>query len=101
MYKHVVLWKLNTEFTELEKENIAIEVKKRLDSLPSIIPEIESYEVGINLGSYGASFFDVSLISSFIDEQSFKTYCVYPEHDEVVAYIQTVCEAEEIVDYII
>ena len=101
MYKHLVLWKLKSEVAGVGKTDLALEVKRRLETLPSIISEIDQYEVGINVGAYGASFFDVSLISSFIDEQSFKTYCVYPEHDEVVAYIQTVCEAEEIVDYII
>ncbi|MCK5175065.1 MAG: Dabb family protein, partial [Planctomycetes bacterium] len=41
------------------------------------------------------------LISSFEDEDAFKRYCVYPEHDAVVAYIQSVTVAEEIVDYIL
>jgi hypothetical protein len=38
-------------------------------------------------------------MSVFPDEEAFKAYCVYPEHDAVVAYIQSVCVAEEIVDY--
>ena len=37
---------------------------------------------------------------SYPDEEAFKRYCVYPEHDAVVAYIQSVTVAEEIVDYI-
>jgi hypothetical protein len=55
--------------------------------------------VSINIGAYGASFFDVGLISTFDDEAAFKQYCVYPEHDAVVAYIQSVTVAEEIVDF--
>ncbi len=99
MYKHLVLWKLKDEADGKNKEELATEVKSRLDALPAIIPEAKEYEVGINIGAYGASFFDVGLISSFEDEEAFKRYCVYPEHDAVVAYITSVTDAEEIVDY--
>ena len=99
MYKHLVLWKLKESADGMDKPALAIEVKQRLDALPSIISEISEYEVGINIGAYGASFFDVGLVSSFPDEAAFKRYCVYPEHDAVVAYIQSVTVAEEIVDY--
>jgi hypothetical protein len=47
----------------------------------------------------GASFFDVSLISVFDTKDTFWKYTNYPVHDEVVAYISSVMEAEEIVDY--
>jgi hypothetical protein len=99
MYKHLVLWKLKESADGMTKPELAVEVKRKLDSLPGIISEVEEYEVGINIGAYGASFFDVGLISSFLDEEAFKRYCVYPEHDAVVAYIQSVTVAEEIVDY--
>jgi hypothetical protein len=99
VYKHVVLWKLKSEVEGVGKADLAMEVKRRLEELPSFISEIDQYEVGINIGDYGASFFDVSLMSVFPDEEAFKAYCVYPEHDAVVAYIQSVCVAEEIVDY--
>jgi hypothetical protein len=99
MYKHVVLWKLKDAVDGMSKPELAKEVKQRLDTLPGIITEIQDFEVGINIGAYGASFFDVSLICTYPDEAAFKRYCVYPEHDAVVAYIQSVTVAEEIVDY--
>ena len=99
MYKHVVFWKLKDEAHGLSKANLAEEVKTRLETLPAIISEIEDFEVGINVGAYDASFFDVSLICTYADEPAFNRYCVYPEHDAVVAYIQSVTVAEEIVDY--
>lgn len=101
MYKHVVLWKLKENADGITKDELAVEVKRRLDELPGIISEISDYEVAINIGDYGASFFDVSLIASYPDEEAFKRYCVYPEHDAVVAYIQSVTVAEEIVDYLV
>lgn len=62
MYKHMVLWKLKDSAEGLSKVELAVEVKKRLETLPGIISEIEDFEVGINIGAYGALFFDVSLI---------------------------------------
>lgn len=99
MYKHVVLWKMRESVNGMPREQLATEVKRRLESLPAIIPEIVDFEVARNIGAYGASFFDVSLIATYADEAAFKRYCVYPEHDAVVAYIQSVTVAEEIVDY--
>ncbi len=99
MYKHVVLWKLKQDVGGLAKSELALEVKRRLESLPSIISEIQKYEVAINIGAYGASFYDVSLISGFENKETFWAYTKYPEHDEVVAFIQSVQEDEQIVDY--
>lgn len=99
MYKHLVLWKLKEEVNGMSKNELAIEVKRRLDELPAHIPEIVSYEIGINIGDYGASFFDVSVISVFENKDTFWNYTKYPAHDAVVVYIQSVMVAEEIVDY--
>ncbi len=99
MYTHLVLWKLKEKALGLNKTQLAVEVKTKLDSLPAIINETCQYDVGINIGHYGASFFDVGLISTFNSEEDFKKYCQYPEHDAVVAYIQSVTVDEQIVDF--
>ena len=36
MYKHMVLWKLKSEVDGVVKRDLALEVKRRLDALPSI-----------------------------------------------------------------
>jgi len=99
MYTHLVLWKVKPNALGLSQAELAELIKHKLDSLPAIIKEIRQYEVGINIGNYGASFFDVGLISTFDNESDFKAYCVYPEHDAVVAYIQSVTDDEQIVDF--
>jgi len=99
MYKHVVLWKLKEEANGMSKSELAVEVKRRLDELPTQISEIKSYETAINIGNYGASFFDLSVISAFDNKDTFWSYTKYPAHDAVVAYISSVMVAEEIVDY--
>ena len=99
MYIHLVLWKLKEEADGMTRADLAVEVKRRLDALPDAINEIRQYEVGINIGDYGASFFDVGLISGFDTKADFEQYCQYPEHDKVVAFIQSVQEDEQIVDF--
>lgn len=99
MYKHIVLWKLKDQGSQEKNQSLAKEVKRRLDELPTHIPEIVVYETAINIGDYGASFFDISLISVFENKDTFWAYTKYPVHDKVVAYIQSVTVAEEIVDY--
>ena len=99
MYKHVVLWKLKENANGMSKKELTLEVKRRLDELPAQIPEISSYETAVNIGDYGASFFDISLISEFENKNTFWDYTKYTVHDEVVSFIQKVMVAEEIVDY--
>ena len=98
MYYHSVFWKFKGN--KEEKENISKIVKTKLDSLPAIIPEILKYETAINIGDYGASFYDVSLISVFKNEDDFWKYTKYKIHDEVVDFIKSVQKSEHIVDYI-
>ncbi|MDG1806114.1 Dabb family protein [Flavicella sp.] len=99
MYKHVVLWKLKDSVGGENCYELSKEVKRRLQILPDHISEIIDFEVAINIGDYGASFFDVSLVSTFENRDTFWAYTNYPIHDEVVAYIQSIQEAEHIVDY--
>jgi len=99
MYKHVVLWKLKDEKDGVQKKALITRVIQKLNALPGIIPEIIEYEVAQNIGDYGASFFDICLISVFENKDTFWDYTKYPEHDAVVEFIQSVQEAEEIVDF--
>ncbi len=99
MYIHLVMWRLKGETNGMSRPELAAEVKRRLDSVRSIIKEIRQYDVGINVGAYGASFFDVGLISSFESKADFEAYCRHPEHDSVMAFIQSVQEDEQIVDF--
>lgn len=99
MYKHLVFWKLKERGNGLSKSELAIEVKRQLQTLPGLIPEIKSFEVGLNVGNYSALFFDVSMIAVFDNEEEFWKYTKYPAHDQVVKFIQSVQVEEQIVDY--
>ncbi len=44
MFKHVVMWKLNNDGLGSKKVENAEAVKLSLERLPSLIPQIKSYE---------------------------------------------------------
>ena len=96
---HLVMWRLKEEANGMSRPELAAQVKRRLDALPAIIHEIRAYDVGTNIGDYDASFFDVGLIAAFDSREDFEAYCHYPEHDEVVAFLKSVQEDEQIVDF--
>lgn len=100
MYKHLVLWKLKPEAHGRTKAENAQLIKDKIESLQHSIPEIEFVDIGINMGNYGASFYDVGMFITFKNEVDFLKYIKYKSHDEAVAFIQSVMEAEEIVDFI-
>ena len=99
MYIHLVMWKLADQAGGKTKEENALEMKKRLDALPAAIKEIRQYDVGINIGGYGASFYDLGLVASYDNVDDFWAYTKYPEHDAVLEFIQSIQEDEQIVDY--
>jgi hypothetical protein len=99
MYKHVVFWKLKDNADGKTKKELIKEVLNKLNSLPAVIPEIKSYETASNIGDYGASFYDICLISVFENKDTFWNYTKYREHDLVVEYIQSVQVDEQIVDF--
>ena len=88
MYKHVVLWKLKEEADGKSRKELALEVKRRLDALPAHISEIKGFETAINIGDYGASFFDVSIVAVFDTKDTFWAYTKYPIHDEVCYFLK-------------
>lgn len=99
MYRHLVMWTLKDEVNGRSKEENAKEMKKRLESLPAVLKEIKEYEVGINIGNYAASFFDIGLVSSFESKEEFEKYTKYQEHDKVLEFIKSIELEEHIVDY--
>ncbi len=94
MIKHVVAWDLPENG---KIENIA-KLEKMLEELPSLIPEIELYEVGINIkDSENAK--DMILISAFKDQAALQRYAIHPEHQRVVQELRKIAVKTVVVDY--
>ncbi len=98
MYKHIVMWKLKESAMGKSREENALMIKSELEKLPPLIPQISSYEVGINVSNSERSF-DIALYSSFKAKDDFEAYRSHPEHTKVVEKIRSVSSQTYVVDY--
>jgi hypothetical protein len=98
MIHHIVMFKLLDTGDKKQMEKNKLEVKERLEGLPSRIDVIRSLEVGVNLKE-SARAFDIVLVSTFNNLEDLETYRVHPAHLEVVDYIGRIREQTASVDY--
>ncbi len=100
MLKHIVMFKLRNSYQGKSKEEISKEIKEALEKLPSIIPQIIYYEVGINeLKDPRAC--DLVIISEFKDQEDLQTYKNHPAHKETLSLILERAEDAKVVDYFV
>ena len=99
MFKHIVMWKLDESVSGISKKENSELIKSSLEKLPSLISQIVSYEVGINLQD-GDRTFDVVLISEFHNQKDFEFYHSHSEHIKVVETIRELTVKTRFVDFI-
>lgn len=98
MLKHVVQWKIKEQALGLDKTALMVELKKRLEALPGLVPGIRAFEVGLNIiVSETAS--DVVLVSAFDDLAGLQAYSGHPAHLEVVDFVKQVVTERRAVDF--
>jgi hypothetical protein len=94
MLKHVVMMKFKPGIREAEIEG----VERGLGALPSVIPEILSYEFGRDVVCSERSY-DFGLVSEFIDLDSLQRYQRHPDHLVVVDKLKQICASILAVDF--
>lgn len=79
MVKHIILWTLNPELSEKEKETVKAEIKEGLEGLVGKVPGLVSVKVYIDrrLSSSNA---DLMLDSTLESEEALKGYAMHPAH---------------------
>ncbi len=97
MIKHIVMFKLR-DFSEAEKAEKKLQLKKMLENLPAKIDLIKYFQVGINYASVSNAW-DLVLHSEFTDDKDLNSYRVHPEHQIVVTFIKDITEHVAVVDY--
>ena len=96
MVKHIILWTLNPELTEEQKQKVKAGIKEGLEGLVGKVPGLLDVKVNIS-GRLASSNADVMLDSILESEEALKGYAVHPEHvavanDKVRPYtIQRAC----------
>ena len=98
MIKHIVMWRLADEAGGATKAENARALQARLMALPGEIPEIQQFEVGLDInGSERAS--DIVLVSSFATREDLAAYAGHPRHREVVDFVRGFSTEVRVVDY--
>ena len=97
MIKHIVFIK-SIDSNKVKSATIIKELAYQLRALEDLIKEIESIEVGINI-SKRESAYDLSLLTSFKNEDDLNTYRYHPEHQKVIDFIREYNLQTVVVDY--
>jgi hypothetical protein len=79
MVKHIILWTLNPELSEAEKQQVKAGIKAGLEGLVGKVPGLLDVKVHID-GRLASSNADVMLDSTLESEEALKGYAVHPEH---------------------
>ena len=82
MVKHIILWPLNPELSDVEKESVKQGIKDGLEGLLGKVPGLIDIKVNIN-GRLSSSNCDVMLDSTLESEEALKGYAVHPDHVNV------------------
>lgn len=98
MLKHIVLFKLKENAEGATKEENFRKIKKELESLKGIIPQIIKIEVGLNVIPSETAY-DVAIYSEFADEKNLDIYMKHPEHVRIAGFIAKVRDSRVVVDY--
>ena len=97
MVKHIILWKLKSEFTAEQKAEAKAECKRRLENLNGKIPGMLSLSVIID--GCDSSNADMMLDSAFETEEALTGYQVNPLHQEAAGYVRSVVENRLCLDF--
>lgn len=97
MIRHIVMWKFRHDLAETPQQ-IASEMKSRLETLNGKIEGLLRAEVGVNV-KQSASSYDAVLTADFTSWEAMEAYKVNPLHVVISDYCKS-CRLERVdVDY--
>ena len=79
MVKRIILWTLNPELTEEEKQAVKLGIKEGLEGLVGKIPGLIDVKVQID-GRLASSTADLMLDCTLADQEALKVYAHHSEH---------------------
>ena len=95
MLIHIVCWKYKPETTpEQRREHI-----ENLRNLPNLIPNITSFNVGIDILHLERSF-DTGLVAVYPNREALDFYTVHPDHVKVANFGKQIAEKVVSVDFL-
>lgn len=97
MVHHIVLWNLNEDLSNEEKQDAAARIKKELEAVKEEVSGVVSLSVVTDGLASGNK--DIGLISVFESEEALKAYQVHPAHVAAGTYIKSVTSGRACLDY--
>ena len=98
MIKHIVLWKLKDHAEGVARGQNIRRLQALLETLPGLIPEIKTFEVGQTLKPSEEGY-DLALYSTFATRQALKRYVEHPGHVKVANFVRAVTAQRAVLDY--
>ncbi|MDA3949341.1 MAG: Dabb family protein [Spirochaeta sp.] len=98
MVKHIVMWNVVESHEGMGRQELLAEIKKRIEAMKGVVPQITEIEVGIDFSGSDAAY-DVALYSVFADRAALDAYQVHPAHEEVKKFVGAVTTARAMADY--
>lgn len=84
MVKHIILWTLNPELSEEEKQKVKAGIKEGLEGLVGKVPGLIDVKVHID-GRIASSTADLMLDCTLESEEALKVYANHPAHVAVAS----------------
>ncbi len=94
MLTHIVVWKYRGGTSQDTRD----EHLRRLRSLHSVVPGIESFSVGVDT-LHSPKSYDTGLVGLFRDRAVLDAYTVHPDHVSVVEFGHSITETMAKVDF--
>lgn len=82
MVKHIILWTLNPELSDEQKEEVKKGIKAGLESLKGVVSGLIDVKVNVD-GRLASSNCDVMLDCTLESEEALKAYAVHPAHVKI------------------
>ena len=99
MVKHIILWKLKSEYTSEKKAEILAGIKQNLESLAGVVPGLLEIKVHYE-NALASSNADVMLDSTLESEEALKGYAVHPAHVAAAnGYVRPYTDTRLCLDY--
>ncbi len=98
MVKHIILWTLKNEYTDSEKAEIKLNIKKNLEGLAGKLDGL--IDIAVHTNGLASSTSDIMLDSTFENADSLKRYSSHELHVAVAnRYVRPYTAIRSCFDY--
>ena len=97
MVKHMIIWRLKDEYSDMEKAEHAARIKSELEALDGVIDGLVS--IAVYNAPLSSSSGDIMLDSTFESVDALAGYQVHPAHVKAATFVRSVVEQRLCMDF--